>query len=457
MKALIGVLYAFAFLASAGHGATLYVGSGEGCTTIQSAIDASSSGDLIIVRDGTYTGTGNRDIDFKGKAVHLKSENGPERCIIDAQGSYGSFRRVFIISHGESCTIEGLTVRGGFLDSSGGNPEAVAGGGVYCSYSSPFLLGNIFCGNYASYGAAIYINQGSPVICGNRFEDNGSSYYGGGCYIASSDRLLLAMNTFRRNWADRGGGLYLVGVPQSIVNNLFEGNKGFYYGGGVYTSGHFSGTLDENTFTLNYSAYGGGICANDSSPTISNSILWQNEGGEGAEACAVVSGSLRIRYSAVRGGRNGVYGSITWDVGNIDADPLFADPANGDYHLKSVRGRWSPTANGGAGGWVIDDVTSPCINAGDPASDYSNQPQPSRRIEMGAYGNTPEASKGKWILAGDGNGDSRVDVLDLIFVRNRLGQDVGTGENWKADVNEDGRINVLDLIFARNRLGTSRP
>jgi len=54
-------------------------------------------------------------------------------------------------------------------------------------------------------------------------------------------------------------------------------------------------------------------------------------------------------------------------------------------------------------------------------------------------------------------GDSKVNLLDLIYVRNRLGQSTTTGDNWKADVNEDGRINVLDLIYASNRLGTSRP
>ena len=150
-------------------------------------------------------------------------------------------------------------------------------------------------------------------------------------------------------------------------------------------------------------------------------------------------------------------GSITWGIGNIDADPFFADPANDDYHLQSQYGRWNPQASGDNGNWVIDGDTSPCINAGDPTSDYSNQPQPSRRIEIGDYGNTAEASKGKWILPGDANGDSTVDILDMILVRNRLGHDVSTGDNWKADVNEDGRINVLDLLYARNRLGTSRP
>ena len=56
-------------------------------------------------------------------------------------------------------------------------------------------------------------------------------------------------------------------------------------------------------------------------------------------------------------------------------------------------------------------------------------------------------------MPGDANEDCYVNILDMIFVRNRLGQDVDTGDNWRADVNWDGRINILDLIFVRNRLG----
>ncbi|HUS57249.1 MAG TPA: dockerin type I repeat-containing protein, partial [Planctomycetota bacterium] len=60
-------------------------------------------------------------------------------------------------------------------------------------------------------------------------------------------------------------------------------------------------------------------------------------------------------------------------------------------------------------------------------------------------------------LPGDVNGDCKVNVLDLIFIRNRLNASPDTGDNWKADVNEDGKINVLDLIFVRNRLNTQCP
>jgi len=61
------------------------------------------------------------------------------------------------------------------------------------------------------------------------------------------------------------------------------------------------------------------------------------------------------------------------------------------------------------------------------------------------------------VLDGDANQDCVVNILDLIFVRNRLNQDVATGDNWQADVNGDTKINILDLIYVRNRLNTRCP
>jgi len=104
-----------------------------------------------------------------------------------------------------------------------------------------------------------------------------------------------------------------------------------------------------------------------------------------------------------------VYSTIEGDArgeGNIDVDPLFADPGYwddngtpddpnddcfvvGDYHLKSQAGRWDPeTAS-----WVQDDVTSPCIDAGDPNSPLGDEPSPNGGIiNMGFYGGTAQAS-----------------------------------------------------------------
>ena len=62
-----------------------------------------------------------------------------------------------------------------------------------------------------------------------------------------------------------------------------------------------------------------------------------------------------------------------------------------------------------------------------------------------------------WPIPGDANMDCRVNILDLIFIRNKLNQDVATGDNWKSDVNLDTRINILDLIYVRNKLNTQCP
>ncbi|MHC4501331.1 MAG: right-handed parallel beta-helix repeat-containing protein, partial [Planctomycetota bacterium] len=113
-------------------------------------------------------------------------------------------------------------------------------------------------------------------------------------------------------------------------------------------------------------------------PTITNSIIWANS----PQQIADTRGPFSITYCDVQGGSEG--------EGNIDADPLFADPDSGDYHLRSEAGRWDPFG----GGWIEDDVTSPCIDAGDPHSPVNNEPAPNGGlINMGAYGGTAEASK----------------------------------------------------------------
>ena len=119
---------------------------------------------------------------------------------------------------------------------------------------------------------------------------------------------------------------------------------------------------------------------------------FKNEKGNSLTNCIITdiaswasgSGNPTITYSDFW--NNGF--SIPSGTGNMEEDPLFADPANDDFHLKSQYGRWNGSQ------WVYDIETSPCIDAGDPFDDYSNEPLPNyERINMGAYGNTVEASK----------------------------------------------------------------
>lgn len=104
---------------------------------------------------------------------------------------------------------------------------------------------------------------------------------------------------------------------------------------------------------------------------------------------------VTVEYSDIQDGRDGVsvsgsHSTVTWGPGNLDVDPLFADPSLIDFHLKSQFGRWDP--NGGS--WVMDDVTSPCIDAGDPNAPVEAEPFPhGYRVNMGAHGGTAHASK----------------------------------------------------------------
>jgi hypothetical protein len=98
------------------------------------------------------------------------------------------------------------------------------------------------------------------------------------------------------------------------------------------------------------------------------------------------------------------------DVFEYAPGPLFADAAGGDYHLKSERGRYWPAHDV----WVLDDVTSPGVDGGDPSIYPGEEPMPNGgRINMGAYGGTAYASMSEWPIEEDNNRDGIVNFLDF--------------------------------------------
>ena len=133
----------------------------------------------------------------------------------------------------------------------------------------------------------------------------------------------------------------------------------------------------------------------DSEPDISNSIFWNNT--------EVDLYQCQVRYSCTI--------EADADEGNINTEPLFVDPNNGDYHLRSERGRYWPEHDI----WVLDKVTSPCIDGGDPTADPSGEPTPNGGfLNMGAYGGTPYASMSEMpCFDPDVNQDGIVNSLDL--------------------------------------------
>ena len=85
--------------------------------TIQAAVTAAGSGDTVLIADGTYTGDGNRDIDFGGKSLTVKSQNGASKTILDCGGPDGanSHRGFFLHSLEKNAVIRGLTIENGYV------------------------------------------------------------------------------------------------------------------------------------------------------------------------------------------------------------------------------------------------------------------------------------------------------------------------------------------------------
>ncbi|MFC1636737.1 right-handed parallel beta-helix repeat-containing protein [Planctomycetota bacterium] len=157
---------------------------------------------------------------------------------------------------------------------------------------------------------------------------------------------------------------------------------------------------------------------------------------------------ITIRYSDIEGGPDGVsisgtHSTLTWQEGNLNVDPLFAGPGVRDYHLRSKAGRWNPEGQA----WFRDRLTSPCIDAGDPDSDWTAELWPhGKRINLGVYGGTPQAGMSLLTIGtpADLNNDDTVDAKDLhTFADLWLRDHMPLAE----DINRDGVVNLPDFAL----------
>ncbi len=330
--------------------------------------------------------------------------------------------------------------------------SAYSGGGMHNFFNKPILTGCAFIGNYASSdGGGIANEDSEPDLTGCEFISNTASS-GGAISNDSCMNLVITNCIFTDNSARNGGAMCNIDSDLSIIGSLFAGNAAFEGGA---TQNWFSETTITNClFTGNASQQGCSIQNYECNLTLTNCTISgnamriydsgisdssqdnQDTSGETPDLhgmpdddspnftpdpgylectnCIIrddvnsifnnYGESINVRYSNILGGFDG--------PGNIDAKPLFVNPGywvdandpniivepndpnavwiNGDYHLKSQAGRFNSTT----GSWVIDDVTSQCIDAGDPNSPVGDEPEPNGgRINMGAYGGISQASK----------------------------------------------------------------
>ena len=247
---------------------------------------------------------------------------------------------------GIRCTNSSPMIRDNVIDNNGGGT-----GGIGCLFNSnPDIIRNIIVNNGGVFGGAIYCWESSPNISQNSISENeafaeDASGFGGGICCRSSSSPLISNNTIKINSANNGGAIFCgQNSNPRVTGNIIYGNYADTGGGFACEGSHPA--LSNNTISMNVAWQGGGIyCEFVSNPVITNTILWANSAEYNQEIWADTSSALTITYCDIQ--------DTLWPgEGNIDVDPLFRDPENGDFHLMS-------TACG-------DPDDSPCIDAGSP-------------------------------------------------------------------------------------------
>ncbi len=471
-RALVCGITAAICMATAAYGTTIYVNGTTGddawsglCAewdggtcgpkvTIQAGIQAAIDGDVVEIADGTYTGEGNKDLDFHGKAIIVRSENGPNNCDIDCEGD----GRGFYFYSGETAesVVDGFTITNGYV----GN-----GAGIYCTNnSSPTISNCMITGNTAeTFGGGIACHDGSPIISNCTISENLSLNDGGGIHCHGVVRGMSITNcTISNNVAlsDGGGlrcnqtGYHPINNPQ--VTNCRITDNSASIGAGitcVYSALKLTNcTIANNTA----SSLGGGIwCYFYSNPRIANCILWGNTPdqvhphGDGDNP--------RLRFCDIEGGWEG--------EGNIDDDPLFVDPGNDDYHLSAdspcidaadstavPRDEPDLDEDGCTSDRVPLDLDSNYRFHDDPATDDTGIAtfwHPA--VDMGAYefGSGPDVPPGPCF--GDLNCDGEAEFFDIdgfilaVIDPEEYEASFPDCDPLNADVNEDGLVDFFDI------------
>ncbi len=454
--------------------------------TIQAGIDAAADGDTVRVAAGTYAGPGNRDIDFRGKAIVVQGA-GSSSTAVDAGGA----GRVFIFHSGETAAsvLEDFTICGGFqVDGGGGilcenassptirdclleqNRSNFRGGAACCSDdSSPLFLRCAIRNNFGSNGGGVYgpaVLQ-SCAIEGNATDDMG----GGGLYNPSRVRGC----TIRDNGGEDDGGGILAEGDVTIEDCAIEGNRasGGIGGGICDLGGHaiirrcrivgntaqracggiHGGRTIEKCLVLGNSCEqgsGGGIATWGAE--VINCVVAGNSTADGDGGGIFAGAGTKVMQCTVTGNSasGGTGGGIACEGAPITllddivwsnspsnfsscpacfqcvtaANPLFVDAAADDYHLR-------------AGSPAVD------IGAGSAADDLDGNPRPCGRSgDAGAY----ERCQARFIR-GYCNADRRLDIADAVTLLSFLflgGPDAPCLE--ACDVNDDGRNDVSDAV-----------
>src|SRR5687768_1947272 len=192
--------------------------------TLQAGIALGAPGDTIEVDPGTYSGPGNRDVDFGGKALVLRSVAGAAVTILDCQASGRGL--VFQAGEGNAAVVEGFTITNG---------RVARGGAIFCSGAAPTIRDCVLIANRADEtGGGISCMFGAfPRLERCRFEANTAFFSGGAMSLINASAAITDCLVTGNSAGILGGGIYCREASPTITGTLVVDNQSNGAGGGL--------------------------------------------------------------------------------------------------------------------------------------------------------------------------------------------------------------------------------
>lgn len=339
--------------------------------SIAEAIYACDDGDVVLVASGVHADLEGRVLSIN-KSITVTSEGGAVTCVLDGRGEGGSvdFRDQ---QEAVEAVLDGFTI-------TNASPAIICVQKGKAHIRNCIITRNAASGILTGGGEDTYVTVSNCIITNNRCYSKTSSYGGG--VMCQGGNVLFRNCVISGNVAAYGGGVACSSAIARFENCIITDNRAF------------TGKGDQA-----YLGYAG-LVPGQRADLVPGDLVFAH--------CCIRNDANSIFYDEFFDGQPPSQPSYDFEAfGNIEADPRFARAGywhtngtpfdtdddywvDGDYHLKSQGGRWDPVAEN----WVRDEVTSPCIDAGDPTAPIGHEPFPTGGIvNMGAYGGTPEASK----------------------------------------------------------------